>query len=52
MTDVEDPVCGMCIELETAEELGATILEHEGEQKVFCCPTCADEFRKDPAKYA
>lgn len=52
MTDVTDPVCGMTIELETAEDLGAILLDHDGETKVFCCPTCAAQFKADPAKYA
>lgn len=51
MTEVTDPVCGMQFDAETAEDLGATILEHEGEKRYFCCPTCADEFQKDPARY-
>lgn len=52
MTEVTDPVCQMKIDPETAEELGAIVLEHEGKRHYFCCLTCADAFQSEPVRYA
>jgi YHS domain-containing protein len=45
-----DPVCGMTVELATAEASGL-ILEYEGETYAFCGRGCLLEFRDDPATY-
>lgn len=51
MGDVEDPVCKMTFPEESAEELGALKLVHEGKVRWFCSPTCQHEFLADPARY-
>lgn len=51
MSEVQDPVCGMSFDEETAADLGATHVEHGGKRYWFCCPTCEQEFRQQPAKF-
>ncbi len=51
MPDVTDPVCGVTFDEESAAEMGAVIVDHEGARHHFCCETCAAEFRADPARY-
>lgn len=46
-----DPVCGMDIDEETAEEMGAEIVEHEDARYYFCSKTCRDLFLRDPERY-
>jgi len=43
-----DPVCGMEVEIATAEHMS----EHEGEIYYFCCGGCKGAFEKVPHKYA
>lgn len=50
--ETTDPVCGMAFDEEGAEELGATCIVHAGKRYWFCCPTCEEQFRADPARYA
>ena len=45
-----DPVCGMTVDLVTAEANGLT-MEYEGETYVFCGRGCLLDFRDDPATY-
>jgi Cu2+-exporting ATPase len=45
---VKDPVCGM--EIEPATAYGKT--EYAGKTYYFCSKHCAEEFRKNPEKYA
>lgn len=45
---VKDPVCGMTIDPESA----AGSQEHNGRTYYFCSAGCAENFAKDPAKYA
>lgn len=52
MTDVEDPVCGMVFEEETAEEMGAFKVVHKGKTRWLCSSACRDAFAKHPDKYA
>ncbi len=43
----KDPVCGM-----TVDPAKAPAQErHEGITYHFCCPSCAERFRKDPGRY-
>lgn len=51
MTEVADPVCGMTFEEETAADLGATHVEHQGKRYWFCCPACEAEFRRAPERF-
>jgi Cu+-exporting ATPase len=41
-----DPVCGMAVDVATAPKLS-----HGGADHYFCCPSCRDRFRADPARY-
>lgn len=52
MPEVVDAVCGMTFDEETADELGAVVVEHAGKKRYFCCETCAAEFRSAPDKFA
>lgn len=52
MPEVKDPVCGMAFDEETAADLGATAVEHEGRRYWFCCPTCEKEFRAAPQRFS
>ncbi len=45
-TLVKDPVCGMELEKEKAEESS-----YKGKDYYFCCFHCKAEFEKDPAEY-
>lgn len=51
MTDVTDPVCKMVFEEETAEEMGAFKVVHQGKTRWFCSSTCKHEFELAPEKY-
>ena len=44
---VQDPVCGMEIEKETAEGPA----EHMGKTFYFCSTGCKEKFEKEPMKY-
>lgn len=46
-----DPVCGMEIDEDMAEDLGAEILELDGVTYYFCSPFCREQFEKDPQRY-
>jgi Cu+-exporting ATPase len=48
---VLDPVCGMTVDVATAEEAGLT-LEHEGRTYAFCRSGCSRAFQQEPAVYA
>jgi YHS domain-containing protein len=56
MTDIrsiapdEDPVCGMHVDVATAQEKGLH-LDFEGRDYVFCGKGCFLEFSEDPARY-
>lgn len=43
---VKDPVCGMELEKEKAQESN-----YNGKYYYFCCFHCKDEFEKEPTKY-
>lgn len=51
MSDVTDLVCGMVFEEETAEELGASAVHHEGKRYWFCSPACARAFEAAPRSF-
>ncbi len=42
-----DPVCGMAVEIATAEHR----LEYAGQAYTFCAAGCLESFRADPARY-
>ena len=44
---MEDPVCGMSVEPESA----AAAWEHEGETYLFCSVGCFERFRRDPERF-
>jgi P-type Cu+ transporter len=44
---VEDPVCGMEINIDTAPATS----EYRGEIYYFCSAGCKDAFEKDPEQY-
>ena len=46
----EDPVCGMTVDPQQAQEKGLT-LTHEGTEYAFCGKGCLLEFRDEPGKY-
>ncbi|HYV99375.1 MAG TPA: YHS domain-containing protein [Gemmatimonadaceae bacterium] len=48
MAHVQDPVCGMMIESETA----AASSVFDGETYYFCSLECRDTFEADPRRYA
>jgi YHS domain-containing protein len=52
LTDQEDPVCGMPIPVEQAEELGAFKVVHAGKTHWLCSSTCRDAFVKHPERYS
>lgn len=52
MAEVTDPVCGMTFEEETASDLGATSVEHNGRRVWFCCPHCEAEFQRAPERFS
>lgn len=43
----KDPVCGMDVEIATAE----WTYDYEGETYYFCAPGCRLSFSRDPEKY-
>lgn len=51
MPEVTDAVCGVTFDEESAEEMGAVVVEHGGKRHYFCCETCAADFRAAPEKY-
>jgi Cu+-exporting ATPase len=42
-----DPVCGMDVDIETAEYK----IKYKGETYYFCAKSCLDNFKKNPGKY-
>jgi YHS domain-containing protein len=48
MPMMKDPVCGMVVDFETAEERAS----YEGRTFVFCSSECRKSFSADPAKFA
>lgn len=48
---VLDPVCGMTVDVATAEAAGRT-LEYEGRTYAFCRDGCRRAFNEEPATYA
>ncbi|MFZ6758897.1 heavy metal translocating P-type ATPase [Undibacterium sp. Ji50W] len=42
----KDPVCGMRVNADSQYQL-----VHEGQSYYFCCNTCLEKFRKDPAAW-
>jgi YHS domain-containing protein len=46
-----DPVCGMSVRLDAAEQDGL-VLDHHGTLYAFCRPACRDAFEADPHRYA
>ena len=48
---VLDPVCGMTVDVATAEAAGLT-LEHVGRTYAFCREGCLRAFRNEPGAYA
>ena len=48
---VLDPVCGMTVNVASAEEAGL-IVEHEGRTYAFCRPGCLRAFQEEPSAYA
>jgi P-type Cu+ transporter len=42
-----DPVCGMNVNPATAKN----VFEHSGRNYYFCCASCLEKFKADPAKY-
>ena len=51
VTRLTDPVCGMSVRLDVAQEDELT-LEHHGTLYAFCRQGCLDAFRADPHRYA
>lgn len=47
----KDPVCGMEIDVELAEDLGAETLEYDGTVYYFCSVFCREQFEEDPERY-
>jgi len=45
-----DPVCGMSVRLDAAEQDGL-LLEHHGTLYAFCRPACKEAFQSDPHAY-
>lgn len=50
-TRLTDPVCGMSVRLDAAEQDGL-VLEHHGTLYAFCRAGCRDAFVADPHRYA
>ena len=50
-TRLTDPVCGMSVRLDVAQQDGLT-LEHHGTLHAFCRQGCLDAFQADPHRYA
>jgi YHS domain-containing protein len=51
VTRLTDPVCGMSVRLDAAEQDGLT-LEHHGTLYAFCRAACREAFELDPHRYA
>ncbi len=51
VTRLTDPVCGMSVRLDVAQEDGLT-LEHHGKLYAFCRQSCRDAFEGDRHRYA
>jgi P-type Cu+ transporter len=47
MSTATDPVCGMAVEIETAQLTS----DHEGQTYYFCGKGCKLDFDEDPEKY-
>jgi len=43
----KDPVCGMDVD----EAKPSATTEYKGKTYYFCCPTCKEQFEKEPEKY-
>ena len=48
---VLDPVCGMTVDVATAEAAGLTV-DYEGRTYAFCRSGCLQAFEEEPAVYA
>ena len=48
MAKVQDPVCGMTIDSESA----AATSQYEGRTVYFCATSCKEKFDADPSRYA
>jgi YHS domain-containing protein len=48
---VLDPVCGMTVDVQTAEDAGLTV-EHDGRTYAFCRAGCKRAFLEEPNVYA
>ncbi len=48
---VLDPVCGMTVDVGSAEDAGLTI-EHDGRTYAFCRSGCLRAFQEEPSVYA
>ena len=46
-TTVTDPVCGMEVDTQTAENTS----NYEGQTYYFCSPECKESFDSEPEKY-
>jgi YHS domain-containing protein len=51
VTRLTDPVCGMSVRLDAAEQDGL-VLEHHGTLYAFCNASCRTAFETDPHRYA
>ena len=51
VTRLTDPVCGMSVRLDAAEQDGL-VLDHHGTLYAFCRPACRQAFEGDPHRYA
>jgi YHS domain-containing protein len=47
---IQDPVCGMMVDEERAEEQGLSLL-HNGQVYYFCSTACALQFEQDPQPF-
>lgn len=50
VTRLIDPVCGMSVRLDAAEQDGL-VIEHHGTAYAFCRASCRDAFVADPHHY-
>ncbi|HWH24027.1 MAG TPA: YHS domain-containing protein [Candidatus Limnocylindria bacterium] len=51
VTRLTDPVCGMSVRLDAAEQDGL-VLDHHGTLYAFCRAACREAFETDPHRYA
>ncbi len=47
LTEATDPVCGMTVEVESAQHLS----DHAGQVYYFCCSGCKRSFDREPKTY-